>query len=230
MPCSCCQSANGRSNTCSCSFRMRSELRQAVAPFHQGRGDQADDEGDDRAHGRHDQNRDDRAGNAASLEKARGRRQHGADHEGRHDREKERLGGVEHGDDADDEQRDQREGDDFGAPDHRRQFGSGCRAGACRASLEGARSLGRTRNWLSPLLAADWADESGFVQRRRRTTKRAQAGTTGGACKRFHRGNVSDGRLDMAPPSHRVGRNRGAPVAFVLAEASAGCASHRGRS
>ena len=50
MLCSSCQSASGRSNTCSFSFSMRSQLRQAVAPFHQGRGDQADDEGRDRAH------------------------------------------------------------------------------------------------------------------------------------------------------------------------------------
>ncbi len=92
MPCSSCHSASGRSNTCSFSFSMRSQLRQAVAPFHQRRGNQADDEGRDRADREHDQDRGHGAGNAAPLEKARGRRQHGAHHERRHDREKECLG------------------------------------------------------------------------------------------------------------------------------------------
>ena len=104
-------------------LELRSQLRQAGAPFHQRRGDQADHEGDAGADRGHDQYGADGAGNSVPLEKARGRRQHGADHERRHDRQKERLCDIEHRDDADDEQRDQREGDHLRAADHRRQFG-----------------------------------------------------------------------------------------------------------
>ena len=55
-------------------------------------------------------------------EKARGRRQHGADHERHHHGEKERLGQVEHRDEGDDKQADLRDGDDFRAADDRRLF------------------------------------------------------------------------------------------------------------
>jgi len=101
-------------------LQQRSQFRQAVAPFHQRGGDQADDEGAGGAHRRHDQNRRHRAGNVMPLEKSGGRRQHGADHECHHDRQKECLRGVEHGDDTDDEECDQREGNDLGTANDRR--------------------------------------------------------------------------------------------------------------
>ncbi len=123
MLCSSCHSASGRSNTCSFSFKQRAQFRQLVAPFHRGRGDQADHEGRAGADRGHDQDGRHGAGNPVAFEKARRRRQHGADDERHHDREEERLGGIEHGDDADDQQRHQREGDDLGAADDRRQFG-----------------------------------------------------------------------------------------------------------
>ena len=82
-------------------LQQRAELRQARAPFHQRRRDQADDERDAGADRAHDQNRRHRARNSMPLEKACGRRQHGADHEGRHDRQEERFGDIENGDDAD---------------------------------------------------------------------------------------------------------------------------------
>ena len=104
-------------------LQQRAQFRQSGAPFHQRRGDQADHEGDAGADRGHDQNRRHRAGNPAPLQKAGGRRQHGADHEGRHDRKEEGLGDIENGDDADHQQRDQREGHHLGAADHRRLFG-----------------------------------------------------------------------------------------------------------
>ena len=122
MLCSCRHSASGRSNSMEFFPEQRSQLRQARAPLHQGRRDQADDEGDTGADRGHDQNRRHRAGNSTPLEKSGGRRQHGADHECRHDREKERFRGVENGDDADDQKRDQRKGDDLRAANNRRQF------------------------------------------------------------------------------------------------------------
>ncbi len=54
------------------------------------------------------------------LEKSGSRRQHGADHECHHDRQKERLRGVENGDDTDDQEGDQREGNDLGTANDRR--------------------------------------------------------------------------------------------------------------
>ena len=57
-----------------------------------------------------------------ALKISRGRRQHGADHERRHDRQKERLRHIENGDDADNQQRDQRKGNNFRAPDNGRQL------------------------------------------------------------------------------------------------------------
>ena len=56
------------------------------------------------------------------LKKVGGRRQHGADHERRHDREKKRLGDVENGEDADQQERDQRKGDQLCAANDRRQL------------------------------------------------------------------------------------------------------------
>jgi hypothetical protein len=50
------------------------------------------------------------------------RRQHGAGDHGHHDRQEERLGDVEHGDDGDQKQAGQRKGDKLGAADHRRQL------------------------------------------------------------------------------------------------------------
>ena len=57
-----------------------------------------------------------------TLKEACRRRQHGADHECGHDRQEERLGDVENGDDANQQQRDKREGDDFGTTNDRGQF------------------------------------------------------------------------------------------------------------
>ena len=59
-------------------------------------------------------------GNFAALEEVRGGRQHGADHEGQHDRQKEGFGEIEDGDYGDDEEADQREGHDLGAANDRR--------------------------------------------------------------------------------------------------------------
>jgi hypothetical protein len=53
---------------------------------------------------------------------ARGRRQHRPDHERHHHGEEKRLGDIKHGDEADDEERDQREGDDLGAANDRRRL------------------------------------------------------------------------------------------------------------
>ena len=103
-------------------LQPRAQFRQPCAPFHQRRGDQPDHEGRGSGDRDHDQHRADRAGNAVALEEARRRRQHGADHEGHHHGQEERLGEIEDGDDADDEQRHQRKGDDLGAADHRRLF------------------------------------------------------------------------------------------------------------
>ena len=64
-----------------------------------------------------------RAGNSMAFEKARCRRQHGADHERRDDGQEERLGDIENGDDADDQQRDQRKGNELGAANDGWQFG-----------------------------------------------------------------------------------------------------------
>ena len=100
------------------------------------------------ADGGHDQDRRHRAGNAVPLQKAGGRRQHGADHERRHDGQEESLGGIEHGDNADDQQRHQRKSHDFGAADDRRQFGFA--VGQRRTA--GRLGQGRTRIWLSPAL------------------------------------------------------------------------------
>src|SRR6266446_4619821 len=55
-----------------------------------------------------------------TTEKSGSRRQKGADHESHHDRQKERLRGVENGDDTDDQEGDQREGNDLGTANDRR--------------------------------------------------------------------------------------------------------------
>ena len=112
--------------------KQRAEFGQPRTPFHQGRGDQPDHEGDRGADRGHDQDRRHRAGNSVPLEKTGGRRQHGADHECRYHRKEERLGGVENGDHANNQQRDQGKGDDLGAANDRRLFGLGCQAAACR--------------------------------------------------------------------------------------------------
>ena len=100
------------------------ELRKLAAPFHRGRGDQADHEGDPGAGGRHDQHGGDRARNAVALQETGGRRQHGADDEGHRDRQEERLGKIEARNDADDQQADEGDRHHFGAADDRRQFAS----------------------------------------------------------------------------------------------------------
>ena len=100
----------------------RAEFGKPRAPFDHRGGDQPDHEGDHGAGRGHDQDRGHRARNAVLLEIACRRRQHGADHERHHDRQEERLGGIEHGDDADDEKGDQRERHHLGAADHRRLF------------------------------------------------------------------------------------------------------------
>src|SRR5439155_1300530 len=81
-------------------LQERCKLRQAHAPFYYGGRNQPDDECDAGASRAHDQNRRHRAGNSMPLKKIGGRRQHGADYERRHDREKKRLGDVENGEDA----------------------------------------------------------------------------------------------------------------------------------
>src|ERR1700692_3341102 len=64
------------------------------------------------------------------------------------------------------------------------------------ASSGSARPLGRTRNWLFPLLAADMAGET-----RHRLMRRAQAGITRRLRKRFRRRIVSAGPLDITSVS-----------------------------
>ena len=61
------------------------------------------------------------------FEKAGGRRQHGADHEGHHHRKEESLGDIEHRRDGDQQQPDQRDRDHFLAADQWRQFGGALR-------------------------------------------------------------------------------------------------------
>ena len=104
-------------------LQQRPQLRKLAAPFHRGRGDHADHEGGPGAGGCHDQHGGDRARNAAALQETSGRRQHGADDEGHRDRQKERLGEIEAGDDADDQQTDEGDGHHFRAADERRHLG-----------------------------------------------------------------------------------------------------------
>ena len=99
-----------------------SQLRKLAAPFHDGRGDQADREDSPGACRRHDQDGRDRARNPIALQEARRRRQHGADDEGHRNRQKEGPREIEPDDHDDDQQGDQRKGHDFRAADHRRQF------------------------------------------------------------------------------------------------------------
>ena len=99
-----------------------SQLRELAAPFHDGRGNEADRENSPGACRRHDQDGRDGARNPISLQEARRRRQHGADDEGHRDRQKEGLREIEPNDHNDDQQGDERKGHDFGAADDRRQF------------------------------------------------------------------------------------------------------------
>ena len=133
MLCNSCQSASGRSNTCSLSFSrapssgsrvLHSISGEEIRPTMKHRG------GADRGH---DQDRADGAGNAVALEEARGRRQHGADHEGHHDRQEERLGEIEARRRRDDEQ---------GRPAQRRRLP---RAGSPAAVRWGCQALGSQR-------------------------------------------------------------------------------------
>ena len=101
-------------------LQERCKLRQAHAPFYYGGRNQPDDECDAGASRAHDQNRRHRAGNSMPLKKVGGRRQHGADHERHHDRKEKRLGDVENGEDADQQERDQRKGDQLRAANDRR--------------------------------------------------------------------------------------------------------------
>jgi len=90
------------------------------------------------------------------LEQAFSGRQHGADHEGGDNRQKECLGDIENGHDADDEK-----GTSAKATTSTRLITGGSSAlasgnGVAAACLEGARSLARTRNWLSPAGCYGW--------------------------------------------------------------------------
>ncbi len=193
MACSSCHSASGRSNTWSLSFRSDPSSGSRVHPLHQRRGDQADHEGCGRADRAHDQHRRHRAGDPTPLEIAGGRRQHGADHEGGHNREEERLGDIEDGDDADDQQRDQCEGHQLGAPDHRRQFASALSQWRAGRLLRKRTLVGKDTQLALP--AARWRIR--LKKSHRGATKRAQTDLTCMGLQRFRRANVSCGSLDI---------------------------------
>ena len=123
MPCSSCQSASGRSNTCSLLLQDAIPA-PAGAWLHSISGEEIRPtmKVDDRAH-----RATIRTAATARGMRCRSRKLAAGDSmvpttkavtTGR----KKALATIENGDDADDEQRDQREGDHLGAPDHRRQF------------------------------------------------------------------------------------------------------------
>ena len=139
--------------------------------------------GADRAH---DQDRRNRAGNPVPLEKSRGRRQHGTDHECRHNRKEERLRDIENGDNADHQQREQSKGNNFRAADDRRQVdllsGSGVPTASCERTFIGKDTQ----------LALPRADgEYGSVPELR--DEPGPAVNNPGAGKKFHRANVKAG-------------------------------------
>ena len=121
------------------------------------------------------------------LEKSGGRRQHGADHECRHDRQKERLRGVENGDDADDQECDQRKGDHLCAANDRRELAFAVRQRRTHRFTGKATFIGKDTQLALPALTTAnvaWSREGGLrnglcpAQNLRRREK-------------FHRGNVS---------------------------------------
>ena len=202
--------------------KQRAEFGQPRTPFHQGRRDQPDHERDRGADRGHDQDRRYRAGNSVPLEKAGRRRQHGADHECRYDREEERLGGVENGDHANDQESDQGEGNDLRAADHRRQFGSAVRQRRADGFMRRRTLIGKDTQLALPRAAAN------LTPCPARATNRVMPATTRGAGKRFHRANVKAGPVDSGGLNRRR-RNRGAPVAFAV-QSITRCASVWGRS
>ncbi len=103
-------------------LQQRAQLRKLAAPFHRGRGDQADHESNAGAGSRHQQHGSERAGDPMTFQKTGGRRQHGADDESHRHRQEKCLGEIETGDDADDEQADEGDRHHLGAADDRRQF------------------------------------------------------------------------------------------------------------
>ena len=199
-------------------LEARAKLGELVAPLHQGRGDQADHEGDAGAGRGHDQDRRRRTRNPVSPEQARRRRQHGADNERHGDGEEKRLGGVEHGDGADEQQRDQRERHDLRAADHRRQFGLAVgHWGALRGIGKQAFTGKDTHNGSPPRQGGDDTIAATARTGLKRANRRWR--------QRFHRTIVSGGVVDSAP----FGLSRTEPQRHdrvCCAEHPGGCASN----